>query len=135
MPAQAEGERDAQVIIQQMQIECDRRKIKIAEMANVQVLESEGKLRAASNHAAALIAQDYPTAAEVYVASGQEWPDALAGAAAAGAQDAPLLLVRQGSVPPATWTALERLQPGLISVLGGEMAVADTVLEELRTLE
>ncbi len=84
---------------------------------------------------AALIAQDYPTAAEVYVASGQDWPDALAGAAAAGAQDAPLLLVRQGSVPPATWTALERLQPGLISVLGGEMAVADTVLEELRTLE
>ena len=53
--AEAEGERDAQVIQQQMQIECDRRKVKIAERAAVQILESEGKLKAASNHADATL--------------------------------------------------------------------------------
>ncbi|WP_238705728.1 cell wall-binding repeat-containing protein [Serinicoccus chungangensis] len=84
---------------------------------------------------AALLAEADDTRAQVLVASGQNWPDALAGAAAAGTVDAPLLLVRHDSVPPSTWTTLERLQPALISVLGGDGAVADAVLEELRTLE
>lgn len=84
---------------------------------------------------AALLAEADDTLARAFVASGQNWPDALAGAATAGTVDAPMLLVRQGSVPPSTWTTLERLQPALISVLGGDAAVSDDVLEELRTLE
>ncbi|WP_151525741.1 cell wall-binding repeat-containing protein [Serinicoccus kebangsaanensis] len=86
-------------------------------------------------HTAALLAEDHPTAADVFVASGQNWPDALAGAAVAGAQDAPMLLVRQDSVPPVTWTALERLEPGVVHVLGGDAAIDDDVLDLLRTLE
>ncbi|WP_298891009.1 cell wall-binding repeat-containing protein [uncultured Serinicoccus sp.] len=84
---------------------------------------------------AALLAGADETRAQVFIASGQNWPDALAGAATAGAVDAPMLLVRQDSVPPSTWTTLERLQPALVSVLGGDGAVADDVLEQLRTLE
>ena len=84
---------------------------------------------------AAAIAEAYGTAGTVYVAAGQNWPDALAGSARAGHEEVPMLLVRQGSVPSATWAALERLQPGKIPVLGGSVAIADAVLERLRELE
>jgi len=55
--ATAEGEKDAEVIRKNMQIECERRKVKIEEQAAVLILESEGKLRAAENNAAALVAE------------------------------------------------------------------------------
>ncbi|MFK5581856.1 cell wall-binding repeat-containing protein [Serinicoccus sp. LYQ131] len=84
---------------------------------------------------AALVSRAYDTADPVYVASGQDWPDALAGAARAGAQEVPMLLVRKDGVPGATWSALERLEPGRIVVLGGTMAVQEGVLDQLRTLE
>ena len=84
---------------------------------------------------AAAVALAYPTADTTYVASGQNWPDALAGAALAGHEEMPMLLVRKDSVPGATWSSLERLEPGRVAVLGGPAAVHDTVLAQLRTLE
>jgi putative cell wall-binding protein len=84
---------------------------------------------------AAAVAAAYPSADTTYVASGQNWPDALAGAALAGHEAMPMLLVRKDSVPGATWSALERLEPGRVPVLGGPVAVAETVLDRLRTLE
>ena len=48
---------------------------------------------------AAAVAEAYPTADSTYVASGQDWPDALAGAALAGREEVPMLLVRKDSAP------------------------------------
>jgi putative cell wall-binding protein len=84
---------------------------------------------------AAAVAEAYPTVDGLYIASGQNWPDALAGAARAGSEDVPMLLVRTDSVPGVTWSSLERLEPGRITVLGGPVAVSEEVVEQLRTLE
>ncbi|HET9878939.1 MAG TPA: cell wall-binding repeat-containing protein [Candidatus Limnocylindria bacterium] len=66
-----------------------------------------------------------------YVATGTNFPDALAGAAAAGAREAPVLLVRPNELPAATRTELARLRPGSIVVLGGKAAVSEAVRSQL----
>ncbi|HTS14224.1 MAG TPA: cell wall-binding repeat-containing protein [Candidatus Sulfotelmatobacter sp.] len=64
--------------------------------------------------------------AAVYIASGLNFPDALAGAAAAAHVGAPILLVN-GGVPSSTVTELKRLVPGHIFVLGGAASVSQAV--------
>src|SRR5690606_31330873 len=49
-----------------------------------------------------------------YVASGQNFPDALAGAAVAARDGAPILLVTQNSIPATVRAELDRLDPGRI---------------------
>lgn len=85
-------------------------------------------------HTAVLLAERYTSADRVVLASGQNWPDALAGAAWAKRDAAPLLLVRQDSVPGVTWGKLEELGPSTVNVLGGPVAVSEAVLDHLRTL-
>lgn len=81
---------------------------------------------------AALISERFePGVENVIVATGQDYPDALAGSAHAGSFEAPVLLVQGGFVPSATAAELERLQPGAITVLGGDSVVSDTVLADL----
>jgi putative cell wall-binding protein len=58
----------------------------------------------------------------VVVATGANFPDALAGAVAAAATQSPLLLT--GSLPPATQAELSRLDPSNITILGGTAAVS-----------
>lgn len=82
--------------------------------------------------AAAVAGQFPPGLPTAYVATGQDYPDALTGAALAGWQDAPVLLVTAGSVPAETAAALLRLRPGRIVVLGGAAAVSDPVLAALK---
>ena len=65
------------------------------------------------------------TTGVVYVANGRNPVDALTGVPAAGRDQAPLLLVEPDCMPQATRTALERLQPVTLVVLGGEAAVSD----------
>jgi putative cell wall-binding protein len=69
---------------------------------------------------------------EVYVATGADFADALAVAAAAGARRVPVLLVRPTALPPETARELERLRPDRITVVGGAAAVADSVVDALR---
>ncbi len=65
----------------------------------------------------------------VYIASAYAFPDALAGAAAAGTKKGPVLLTAPtGPIDAATITELERLKPARIVVLGGPAAVSDPVL-------
>jgi putative cell wall-binding protein len=66
-----------------------------------------------------------------YVASGLDFPDALAGAAVAGRVGAPVLLVAPGFVPPPVAEALNDLKPGAIVVLGGANAVSGDVVTAL----
>ena len=67
----------------------------------------------------------------VYVATGTAFPDALAGAAAAGKQGGPVLLTQSTSLPTATANELDRLNPGKIIVLGGTTAVSQAVFDQL----
>lgn len=81
---------------------------------------------------AAVSAASFPTGVAVaYVATGTNFPDALAGAAVAGRDHAPLLIVQPTSVPAPIATELRRLAPKRIVVLGGPGAVADSVLTTL----
>ncbi|NQX36534.1 cell wall-binding repeat-containing protein [Herbiconiux sp. VKM Ac-2851] len=81
---------------------------------------------------AAAVSRDTFVAAPVaYVASGEVFADALSGAAAAGLQGGPVLLVTRDGVPAATVEELRRLRPGRIVVLGGPAAVSDVVEKAL----
>jgi SpoIID/LytB domain protein len=78
--------------------------------------------------AAAISAATFPQGSDVvYVATGENYPDALAGGPAAATENAPILLVRKDSVPGATQQELGRLQPKRIVILGGTGVVTETV--------
>ena len=81
---------------------------------------------------AAAVAAEFGTAERVFVATGANYPDALSAAARAGALDSPVLLVRRTEIPSATAAALDGLAPSQITVLGGEGAVDQSVVNELR---
>lgn len=82
--------------------------------------------------AAAASAQGFPGGASaVMVATGENFPDALAASAAAGRIDAPLLLVRATTIPDATAAELARLGPDTITIVGGPEAVSDAVRDQL----
>ncbi|MCY7365377.1 MAG: cell wall-binding repeat-containing protein [Frankiaceae bacterium] len=68
------------------------------------------------------------SAGTVYLATGQQYPDALASVPAAGTDNAPLLLTRQGCLPAATAAQLDRLQPQTVVIVGGPAAVSDQAL-------
>jgi putative cell wall-binding protein len=72
-----------------------------------------------------------PGVGVVYVATGENYPDALAGGPAAVAGSGPVLLVHQSSIPSAVAAELDRLNPGNIVVLGGSGVISDTVFTAL----
>ena len=67
----------------------------------------------------------------VYVATGANFPDALAGGPAAARHGGPILLVTRDAIPPATAAELARLAPARVVVLGGSGAVGDGVMAAL----
>ncbi|GAA2226681.1 hypothetical protein GCM10009851_08330 [Herbiconiux moechotypicola] len=69
--------------------------------------------------------------ASVYVASGENFPDALSGSAAAIRRGAPILLVGKNVIPPSVRDELTRLKPLHIAVLGGTETVSDAVKSQL----
>ncbi|GAA1137813.1 hypothetical protein GCM10009583_04380 [Ornithinicoccus hortensis] len=81
--------------------------------------------------AAAISGEYAPGVDTLYVATGRNFPDALAGAARAGVLEGPVLLVRTDEVPEATAAELERLAPQEIVVLGGTAAVSQGVADTL----
>lgn len=84
---------------------------------------------------AAAVSRLYPTGRQTaYLASGQTFPDALAGAALAGHRRAPLLLTRQAGLDATTRAELLRLAPREIVVLGGRSAVSDVVVRQAARL-
>ena len=72
-----------------------------------------------------------PGVKKVFIATGENFPDALAGGPAAAFNEAPILLVRQDSIPTETSNELTRLQPEDIVVLGGPVAVSTDVETQL----
>lgn len=82
--------------------------------------------------AAAISAATFGTNVPVaYVATGRNFPDALAGGAAAGTLRGPVLLVGPNEIPAATASELLRLAPARIVVAGGSAIISDAVLNAL----
>ena len=78
--------------------------------------------------AAAISAATFaPGAPVAYVATGKAFADALSGGPAAAVGRGPILLTDPATLPGATVTELQRLQPGRIVVLGGPSAVSTDV--------
>ena len=77
--------------------------------------------------AAALSAIVFKPGDPAYIATGADWPDALAAAAAGAAKAGPVLLVARTGVPAATARELARLKPGKVVVAGGEAVVPPKV--------
>lgn len=67
----------------------------------------------------------------VYIATGENFPDALAGGPAAVAAGGPILLTLPTAIPDATTEELLRLAPEHIVVLGGSSVVGDEVVGDL----
>lgn len=65
----------------------------------------------------------------VYVASGADFPDALAGVSAAAADDAPLLLATRGDLTAPTEAELVRLDPDRIVLLGGTASLGQVMAD------
>lgn len=81
---------------------------------------------------ATAIAERVPTSSRTaYVASGQNFPDALVGAAAAARDKAPVLLTRAGSVPTATGKALTTRTPRSLFILGGPVMIYSSTMASL----
>jgi serine protease len=81
--------------------------------------------------AAAISASAFASASLVYVATGENFPDALAAGAVAAAAKAPLLLVRSDALPSQTKAELERLDPDRIVIVGSAGAVSSGVATRL----
>lgn len=77
----------------------------------------------------------YPTGADtVVIATGMNWPDALGGAALAGALGGPILLVGYDALPSAVSAEIDRLGADSAVIVGGPNAVStgvETALEGL----
>jgi putative cell wall-binding protein len=73
-----------------------------------------------------------PSISTAFVATGANFPDALAGAAAAGKAAAPILLTEPDALPAATIQALQVLKPANIVILGGTGVVSSAVASALK---
>jgi putative cell wall-binding protein len=82
--------------------------------------------------AAAISRSAFPTPTAVFLASGENYPDALAGGPAAASLESPVLLTRPGVIPSATAQEIDRVAPDKIFVLGGTGAVSDSVASQAR---
>lgn len=68
---------------------------------------------------------------DVYIATGANFPDALAAGAAGGAHASPILLVEKDTIPKSTADTLQALHPGLIFVIGGTAVISNKVENDL----
>ena len=89
-------------------------------------------VRAAKNFATARGGQG--AVSEIFLASGETLVDSISGAGLAGHVDAPILLTRGDSLHPSVADFIEDYGVKKIYVLGGDAAVADSVLEEIKAL-
>ena len=65
--------------------------------------------------------------AEVFVASGDNFPDALAAGAAAAYKHAPIILVHSNSLPDEARDEIYSLKPTHVTVVGGPTAISNAV--------
>jgi Predicted protease len=82
----------------------------------------------------AIARKAYPSTARVaFVASGENYPDALAAGAVAAKLGGPLLLTGSTSLPASVAAELSALHPSTVYVAGGTGAVSTGVLTQIKT--
>jgi putative cell wall-binding protein len=69
-----------------------------------------------------------------YIASGENFPDALSIVPAAASAGSPVLLVSATTVPQVVATEIARLKPQKVVIVGGAQAISDAVATQLQTL-
>lgn len=100
-----------------------------ADVAGVRRLAGAGRY----DTAAAISRTSFPgTVSDVFIVTGENWPDALSAGPAAAEVDAPILPVQTNAVPSAISAEIDRLRPVRAWVIGGANAIADSVLDGLR---
>ncbi len=83
---------------------------------------------------ASIVREAYPnTARTVIVASGENYPDALAASGLSGVLDAPIVLTAPRGFSPQAASQLSRLRPSHIVIVGGPNAVSQRVQDQLRS--
>lgn len=75
----------------------------------------------------------FPSADEVFVASGMDHADALSAGSLAGQRSAPLLLTRPDVLSPSVRDELARLRPARTYVVGGTGAISAAVAKQIAT--
>ncbi len=77
--------------------------------------------------AIALNEDAFDNSERVYIATGEKFPDALAGAALAGSEGAPLYLSSGACLPGAVLSSIMKLGPTYVTLLGGPLTLSDKV--------
>jgi putative cell wall-binding protein len=77
--------------------------------------------------AVAVSKASFASASRVFIATGVNFPDGLAGGPAGAFLGAPLLLVPGDSLPDSVRAELVRLDPSRVTILGGPNAVSESV--------
>lgn len=110
-----------------------------ANSASVYVLDVNRVAGNSRYETAVKIAQEmYPSPVSVpylYVATGGNYPDALASGPVAAKNNGPLLLTATDSLPAVVAAEVARLNPAKIIVIGGTGMVSDTVLNQLKAIQ
>lgn len=89
------------------------------------VTRSAGSDRFDTNH---LVNSDvFSSASRVFLATGYQFPDALAGAAIAGAKGAPLYLVKTSCIPPVTRQDIVNGDADHVTLIGGTGVLTNSV--------
>lgn len=78
-----------------------------------------------------LNARSYSTAPTAFLATGSDFPDALAGAVVAAVKGAPLYVVRQECIPAPTLAGLRSFDTQQLVLIGGDSALTDGVRNQL----
>jgi len=84
--------------------------------------------------AAAVSTAIFPPGNQAFLATGEDFPDALVAAAAAGWYDSPVLLTRKSHVPQQTLDELVRLHPSRIYIVGGTAVISDAVAQQVAAI-
>ncbi len=106
-------------------------KLTVAKIGTAGVTRDSGASRYET--AVAVSSKSFPSGVPVvYIATGKNFPDALAGGPAAALEHGPLLLVAPDQIPAAVKTELTRLAPKRIVVLGGTSVVTAAVMTDLQ---
>jgi len=90
-----------------------------------------GEDRFATARAVALEVHRLAPASRVIAVSGESMADGIAAAGLAYAEDLPIVLVRSGSIPPASMQALGAIKPRETLVIGGDKVVRPDLMASL----
>lgn len=71
----------------------------------------------------------FSSSSEIFIATGYKFPDALAGSALAGQNNAPLFVVRDSCIPDSIYRAMQRLGADHVTLLGGPASLTQSVFD------